>query len=325
LLAAYAGQAILHALVAAVVVETLLRLWRLTAPDERLALRLLVLACPLILTPAFAVIAPLRQGDAFRSGWALLAGDHWNQLRIAGHGCWDVTVAILAGAGLVLCLRDVVGFLVDRLRSESHPALPHADDEHVRLTALVRQVADAAGLPAPAVSLLRTATPVLLCAGVLRPQLILSTGTLRRLDADELRASLTHEMAHIAHRDTLLGWTLMGLRVAQLFNPVSQVVGRQAVQEVERRADAWAAATEQREALARALLKLSAKADGPSAPGAPEGLNLPRRVAARAAQAELADRCDRLYELPTESPPGHAPARVAMVAVGLTALLFFVV
>src|SRR3990172_838391 len=61
--AEFAGQAILHALVAALV-----RLWRIRAPDLKLAFRLLVLAFPVVVLPAFFLV-PARRQEWFREGW----------------------------------------------------------------------------------------------------------------------------------------------------------------------------------------------------------------------------------------------------------------
>ncbi len=47
----YFAQSMIHALVAALAAEALLRVWRARAPDDRLAVRLLGLGQPLLVTP----------------------------------------------------------------------------------------------------------------------------------------------------------------------------------------------------------------------------------------------------------------------------------
>ncbi len=322
---AYAGQAVLHSLVAAVVVETLLRIWRSRHADERLALRLLVLVLPLILTPVFAVAAPFRGEDSFGSRWMLFSSANWNQLRIAGVGVWTISISILAALGSILCLRDVVGFLVDRVRREPAGADPDLAAAKTSIEHVLAVLSDRMGVDPPSVEMLAVASPVLLCTGVLRPTLVVSLGAVRRLNDSELRAALTHELSHVSHRDTLLGWTLMGLRLLQVFNPVSQIVGRQAIQEIERRADAEVAASGQHDHLASALIKLSGRTDDETPQAPSERLGLSQRVAAKAAIAELDGRCDRLLDEPPRRVGRLAPIRVALAAVGLTTLLFFVV
>jgi Zn-dependent protease with chaperone function len=320
----YAGQAIVHAAVASVVIESLLRLWHTRHADERLALRLLALVLPLVLPVAFALAAPFRHDDGFGARWALFAGEHWNQLRVGGIGLWTLIVTLLGFSGAVLCLRDLVGFLIDRVRRDPRVPGPQSADA-AQLRSLLGELAHHLGVEPPSIVLLALDAPVLLCAGVLRPTLVVSLGALRRLEPDELRAALTHELAHVSHRDTLMGWTLMGLRLLQVFNPIAQIVGRQAVQEIERRADAAVAATGQHDGLARALIKLSARRDDDRAISRSERLGLSERLAAKAALSELDGRCDRLLSEDARSVPGANAARVAMAAAGLAALLFFVV
>ncbi len=322
---AYAGQAILHSVIAAVVIEALLRTWHSNHADERLALRLLVLVLPLVLTPAFAIAAPFRGEDWFGVRWALFSRDHWNQLRVAGIGLWTLSVTILGAAGLVLCLRDVVGFLVDRVRRDAPAGDPESLADAAAIDRVLAEIGTRMGVRPPSVEVLALSAPVLFCTGVVRPTLVVSYGTLRRLNDDELRAALTHEMAHVSHRDTLLGWTLMAFRVLQAFNPVTQVVGRQAVQEIERRADAAVAATGQHGQLASALIKLSGRRDDEAGTSPSDRLGLSRRLAAKAATAELDLRCDRLLDEIPGRAARAAPMRVGLAAAGLATLLFFVV
>jgi Zn-dependent protease with chaperone function len=321
---AYAGEAMLHAAVAAVVAETLLRVWRAKHADERLGLRMVVLVLPLLLPVVFAIAAPFRHYDWFTTNWALFAGEHWNQIRVAGIGAWSIAVGVLGLVGVVLCMRDLVGFLIDRVRRGPHLEDPRSE-QAIAFRQLVAGLAATLGVTMPDITMLAIASPVLLCAGVMRPTLVVSLGTLDRLDPEELRAGLTHELAHVASRDTRTGWTLMGLRLLQAFNPVSQIVGRQAVQEIERRADARVAAAGQHAALARALIKLSGSRDGEQRDRPSERLGLTRRLAARAAIAELDRRCDHLLDGAAGESPGLSPVRVALAAAGLAALLFFVV
>ncbi len=320
---AYAGQAILHAAITAVVVETLLRLWRSKHADERLALRALVLVLPLALPLAFAAAAPFRQHETFGARYAIFAGQHWNDIRVAGIGLWSGAVVGLSAIGFVLCVRDLAGFLIDRVRRDPRAAASTAGCSD-RVERATRELAGRMGIATPTVALLDLAAPVLLCAGVVRPRIVMSTGALARLDADELRAALAHELVHISRRDPLMGWTLMALRVLQAFNPIAQIGGRLAVLELERRADAAVAASGRQEALARSLIKLSdAEATGSGPSG--ERLGFTRRLAARAVSAELEVRCDRLFDEAVRTKSGMAPARLAIATAGLAGLLFFVV
>ena len=73
------------------------------------------------------------------------------------------------------------------------------------LYGLVRQLAGAAGLPMPKVYVMDNPQPNAFATGR-NPELAavaVTTGILQRLNKDELAGVLSHELAHIKHRDTL--------------------------------------------------------------------------------------------------------------------------
>jgi Zn-dependent protease with chaperone function len=321
-----AGLAILHGCLAALLVEALLRIWRVQAPGERLALRWLALVAPIILPAAFALFAPARSSERFSSSQALFAGEHWNQMTLGHAGVARIATVALVIAGGLLYLRDALPFLADRFRGirdldsvSSHPGLARVRGQIDTLRRLV-------GGPQVTVVLLDRATPVLLCTGIDRPAVIVSTGALDRLDDDELRAALAHELAHAARRDPLAGWLLMVVRTAACFSPAAQIVARQVVQELEYRADMAVARLGYSAALSRAIAALS------DMPGADTdlvplraGLGLPLDMLARAERAAVDTRCERVFVQPMAATPGVGVFRLGLAAVGLTALLFFVV
>jgi len=320
------GLLILYGCVAACLVEALLRIWRVRDPGERLALRGLSLVAPLLLPGVFYVLAPARSADAFGSTRALFAGDHWNQLAVGGVGVASLATVALAVAGALLYLRDAVPFLGDTVGGladhdaiETHPALGPLRQLLDQLTPLVLA-------PPMALVLLDRAWPVLLCSGVDRPTLVISTGTLDRLDHDQLRAALTHELAHAARRDPLTSWLLMVVRTLAWFSPATQVVARQIVQELEYRADVAVAGVGDSLALGRTIAALADAPDtqsdlaAPRTPGA-----LWRRMMARAERAAIGDRCEGVLTQPVPMRSGLGPLRVGLAGLGLALLLFFVV
>jgi len=77
-----------------------------------------------------------------------------------------------------------------------------APDLHARVTRLAAQL----DVPVPTIAVADREVPEAMVVGF-RPSnthLILSTGTLRALDGDELDAALAHELAHVANRDAMV-------------------------------------------------------------------------------------------------------------------------
>jgi len=326
-LIAYAGQAILHATIAALVLEALLRLWRVQDPGERLRLRWVVLLTPL-LTAAYVVLVPARSTDGFGVHWALFAGARWNALRVGPLGAASALTWLLIVLGVALYLRDALPFLADRTgRRTPEEALPDAHPAVRRVRAHLGPAAGATAAPSVDVRVLDLDTPVLLCSGVDRPCIIASTAALDLLTDHELRAALAHELEHVAHRDPLSGWWLMAVRTLQCFNPAIQIVGRQAVVEIERRADLGAVGRGFGVPLAAAIARLGSASDtrsdlvdddGPAA-------SLPERVQLSAHRHALDDRCERLLEARVPVRSGLSPWHVGLAGATLSILLFFVV
>lgn len=325
-LAEFAGQAVLHALVAALFVEALLRLWRVQAPGLRLSFRLLAMTFPVLVLPAFSLLAPARREEWFRDEWALFAGDRWGGLGVGGVGLDVLALGLLSALGVALYLMDLLPFLAERIKGQApHSAIaPEGDDPVV---AEVRDLAAAMGVPAPRVLFFPgTSAPLLLCAGVCRPAVIVSRGALESLDREERRAAFAHELGHLARRDPLLSWLLMGLRTVMFWNPVVQVVGRAAVQDTECRADDRAVATTRNPmALAGGLIKLFRA--GAEEPGEASwrGVYLLAMRSWRARAAAVEHRCRRLLDHESTPVVPFGGLRLVLTGLALSLLLFFVV
>jgi Zn-dependent protease with chaperone function len=315
----YAAQSVIHALVAAVAIEALLKLWRARAPGDRLVLRLLGLGQPLLVTPALFLLAPQRGGEEFHDRWALFAARHWDDVRVAGASVLHLGVAAGVALGLGLFLMDLLPLLPGRRR-----ALPRSAAAPADLAGALAEVAAARGIRPPVLHFLESRAIALFCARVRSPVLVVSRGTLDLLDPDELRAALGHELGHIEHRDPALSWALMAIRAALCFNPIAQVVARALARDAEWRADERAGSD--RLSLASALVKLHRF--GLGRPG-PARRTLPFAAALaeplrRVRSHDVEARCRRLLE--PSAPPRLAfrPVRVALAMASLAGLSFLV-
>jgi Zn-dependent protease with chaperone function len=232
------AESIVHGLVAACVVGLLLRLRRDDPPGLRLGFLLVGATLPMLTAFAFRALAPGRLEPAFRDGPALFSASHFTVLRPAGVPLLPALLTLLALAGTLLFLRDLLPFLWDASRWRAR-LQPLADAGAIARA--VEQAAAGLGIVPPRVSLYAGQRPVLLCRGLLHPRIVASTGILDVLTPDELSAAVAHEVAHAAQRDPLLGWGLMLVRGLAFFNPAVQLLARAAVHETERRADLTAA------------------------------------------------------------------------------------
>jgi Zn-dependent protease with chaperone function len=322
----FAGQAIFHALVAALVVEALVRLWGVRQPEQRTGFRLLALAWPLIAVPALFLLFPQREGEAFRDARALFAARHWDDLSFLGVGLYSWWIGGMALLGLGLFLLDLVPWLRARGSSEP-PSLPAAAEGERAAAALV-EAAGALGIEAPPLAYVPQGPPLLYCTGTRRPTVVVSRAAVELLDPAELRCALAHELAHLERRDPTLSWALMGARALLWFNPVVQVLVRAIARDAERIADERAGeATGDRLALASGLLRLFRATEG--RPSAPDGHPFPLAASlaepiARARAHDIEQRC-RALMAPAPEPVALPRTRLVATALGLGLLLFFVV
>ncbi|WP_242343178.1 M48 family metalloprotease [Anaeromyxobacter terrae] len=319
------AQAIFHTLVASLFVEALVRSWGVREPRQRMALRLTALGYPLVLFPALVALFPARGEEGFREELALFDARSWETVRLLGVGLFWWWLTAFAAVGAALFLMDLWPVLRGRGRRAPAGELPDPASAAV-LAAELPRAAAALGIPEPPLVFLGRDLPVLFCTGVRRPALVVSRGTLSRLDRDELAAALAHELAHVAGRDPLKSWIVMGLRAVMFWNPAFQVVSRALARDAEWLADErGAAACGDRLALASGLLALHRATAGASI--VPRSLPFAAALAeplARVRSHDIEVRCRRLLDgAPARLPYGGA--RVALAGGALAALLFFVV
>jgi Zn-dependent protease with chaperone function len=232
----FAGQAIFHTLVAALVIEALVRLWGVREPMQRTSFRLLALAWPMIAVPALFLLFPAREGESFRDARALFAGRHWNDLSFLGFGLYTWWIAGMAAMGLALFLLDLVPWL--RARSAEPPPWLARSAEGERAVEALARAAASLGMEAPPLVFVPGGPPVLFCTGTRRPSVVISRGAVDLLDPAELTCALAHELAHLERRDPALSWALMGARALMWFNPGVQVLVRALARDAERRLQA---------------------------------------------------------------------------------------
>lgn len=311
------SEAVVQSFVAALVAEALVRLWRVQRAHQRLAFRLAALVAPLVLLPAFELLAPFRHEDWFTDRVALFSTRHLAALSAFGlrlDRAWPWPVFAL---GLLLFARDL-GPLFSRRLGRA----PHATDTGLeRVAPVLARLSAHAGVEPPQPVLVRVDWPVLATIGVRRPRVLVSPALLASLDELELEAALAHELSHVRHRDVLWSWAVLGARALLAFNPVSQVVARLVAFETEVRADADGAGWTGRPAtLASALLKVSGVPH--RAPATGEVWLGERLTQARAFALE--ERCRRLLAPTPVVADAPGPGLVAFAAAGTSTLLFFV-
>lgn len=185
---------------------------------------------------------------------------------------WVASVALLTVLGSVavgaLVLNVARLVLIERLLL----VCPVLTDSSV--VAHVRMLAGRLGMrKPPCLRLLQSGAPLALSGGVRQSTIVLSSWLIERLDADELEAVLTHELAHLARKDDQTRWVSRLLRDATVYLPSSWYALRVLESDEEIGADALAANITNRPlAIASALGKVWRGALGGAEPVSVAGL-----------------------------------------------------
>lgn len=122
------------------------------------------------------------------------------------------------------------------------------------------------------VVVLPDSVPRAFCVGLLRPAIVVSSGTIGQLAEREIEAVVAHEAAHVRRRDPLRIAALAILADALFFLPVIRRLADRHATLAEIGADEAAAARAGRPALARALLVFT----DPAAPASSVGIDTQR-------------------------------------------------
>lgn len=95
----------------------------------------------------------------------------------------------------------------DKIVLAMYRAKPVSEAQAPQLYRIVRQLALQAGLPMPRITLIPSDSPNAFATGRNPEHAVVAVtqGILRLLDENELRGVLAHELAHIKHRDILIG------------------------------------------------------------------------------------------------------------------------
>jgi heat shock protein HtpX len=114
----------------------------------------------------------------------------------------------LAMAGFFAVVMNFVSYwFSDKIALAIHGAQPLPREQAPWLYEMVEQLASRAGMPTPRIYLLPTRTPNAFATGrnPKHAAVAVTAGILEILDRRELRGVLSHELAHVSNRDTLIG------------------------------------------------------------------------------------------------------------------------
>jgi len=147
---------------------------------------------------------------------------------------FSMVIAILWLAGsvlwLVVALRRLLGF---------QKLLCHAEPAPADIVAVAEQLASCIGVRCPPIVMMPgTITPLVWClAG--KPRLVVPAALVNRLDSEQWRTLLAHELAHLRRRDHWVRWLEFAALAVYWWCPLAWWARQQLQQAEEECCDAW--------------------------------------------------------------------------------------
>jgi Zn-dependent protease with chaperone function len=249
----YIVQSFWHSLIAAVLVDSAIRIWRINNSSASQRLRFLVLICPIVSFPLYQAINPDRGSLFFRLG-ALFDSNRVMNLELWGR------IPLSLGVILLICITTfivmiqeiipIVWHTIESRQSDSEGKIPGEDSP-------VKQALEDLPGEKPDVVIVEDDEPVLFSTTGRKTAIFLSSGMLEVLSVEQLQAAIAHEIAHIIrNRRPVLIITFL-LRLLMFYNPIVLFEFRKIVQEEEHICDDMAVSlTRKPHALAETLKKL---------------------------------------------------------------------
>lgn len=329
--AQYAVQTFFHSLIAAFVILLLLRIWHISQPQLRLKFFLMVWLLPVFTLPLYYLSYSERYSLEFHRNTAIFDTSQWLGLRIAGIYPLTYFLALLmAATAFLFLIQEVMPALRSRF-SASHRLQPLQQGQFPKLDSALERLKGALGQPLPPLFLATEEEPVIYASGTSNPSIVLSASLIDILEEEELEAVLAHEIAHLLKGDQRLGWVFLALRTLVFYNPVALIASRHSLRENEKICDDLAIyLVPNRAALAAGLLKVY-RGGSSSSPHHSTHLQANRfsthlnALESRAGKAMLKERLERLLDPEKEREVPLSDLRLAVTALSLALLLFFVV
>lgn len=248
----YIAQSFFHALIAVIVTDGALRAWKIEEPAVKQRFRFLTVLFPVFSFPLYQLINPDRGSLLFREE-ALFDSGRWLGMELFGTVPLRLLFLILlAVTALIFFFQELVPIL--RHVFETTPDL--FEENNLEGRAVVNEALASLPVDGPRVVIIDDDELVIFSATGRNAAIFISTGLLRALSVEQVRAALAHEIAHIARSARPVLLAAFVLRMIMFFNPVVLVEFRRAVRNEEKICDDIAVSlTGRPDALAETLKK----------------------------------------------------------------------
>lgn len=229
----YITQSFIHSLIAAIIVDRAIHLWGITNPLIRQRFRLIIILFPIFSFPVYQLLNPDRGSIYFRLE-SLFDINRWLNLEL-----WGIIplslffIVVMIATTTVFFFQEMIPIVKHAFESKNYK---HEISETGDSSFINKMVEEIAGEETD-VFILNDEEPLLYSVTWGKSAVFLSTGLINSLNAEQIRAAVAHEIAHIQRSKCPLLIVVFFFRILMFFNPVVLLEFRRAVQEEEKICD----------------------------------------------------------------------------------------
>jgi Zn-dependent protease with chaperone function len=224
----------MHSFITILIVARAIRIWDIRNPLALFRYRLMTLILPISMFPLYSLVNHQRGSLQFREQTALLNMNRWLGIEL-----WDmiplrsIFLLVLGSTAVIFFVQEIIPILRDYGRKDKMDTSERRLPADSSIDAMLTEMSESLGIERPPISIIEDQEPVILTTGAKNHSIIISSGLLKKMDKEQCRSALAHELAHIIRRSNATTWMVFILRILMFFNPIALIVFRKIVQDDE--------------------------------------------------------------------------------------------
>jgi Zn-dependent protease with chaperone function len=240
----YALQAVVHSLVASLIVDTAIVVWRVSKPVNKQGLRLMALFFPVSMFPIYQLINPDRGSLYFRLG-SLTDLNKWLYSEVFGVPLYVIALIICGLTTLVFLLQELLPMILQLVYQgrgqQGGPSQEGQAQEEIN-GAIMEKITGALKELPPVkqgygIEVIDSDELELFSSTGLKPKIFITTALIEAFDKEHLQAAIAHEVGHILRSRRPILMLAYIVRTLVFFNPIALIEFRKIAQEEEKICD----------------------------------------------------------------------------------------
>lgn len=249
----YVTQSFFHLVISAIIVDTAIRVWKISDPRVTQRFRFLAILYPIFSFPLYQIVNPGRGSIFFRQE-AIFDSNRWLLLDLWGRIPLGIFfILMLFFTTMIFLLHELVPVVRHTLESRDEEL---GEEQYCDNSSVIQALAPLAG-EKPEILVLEDDDHIVFSTTGKRAAVYISSGLVKTLTPEQVQAAVAHEIAHIERSKRPMLFIVFLMRILMFFNPIVLLEFRRATQDEEKICDDMAVSlTKKPHALSETLKKL---------------------------------------------------------------------